>query len=225
MTDIDRYNRLIRSNDVIIVQDGQGMTLRENIIYTTMKLFSVKGYECTSLTDILKAVGTSKGGFYNHFKSKDELFFEVLKEARKIWRECCLEGLDDIEDPLEKLKVFLFNYKDRYLKNSDSFPGGCIFITFSVGLNGDRPDLTSGITEKFNKLSYMIKSFLDEAKEIGRIRADIDTVGTSELIFSAMLGSSVLHRADKSEETLDHTISTLVKFIDSLGKTVDNTTN
>ncbi|MBN2539377.1 MAG: TetR/AcrR family transcriptional regulator [Deltaproteobacteria bacterium] len=201
------------------------MTLRENIIYTTMKLFSVKGYESTSLTDILDAVGTSKGGFYNHFKSKDELFFEVLKEARKIWRECCLEGLDEIEDPIEKLKIFLLNYKDRYLKNSDLFPGGCIFITFSVGLNGDRPDLTSGITEKFNKLRQMIKSFLDEAKEIGRIRTDIDTVGVSEIIFSTMLGSSVLHRADKSEDNLDHTIGTLIDFIDSLVKKADNKTH
>ena len=181
-----------------------------------MKLFSVKGYESTSLTDILDAAGTSKGGFYNHFKSKDELFYEVLKEARKIWRKCCFHGLDKIEDPVEKLKAFLLNYKDRYLKNSDSFPGGCIFITFSVGLNGKRPDLTSDITEKFNKLRQMIKSFLDKAKETGKIRADIDTAGASEIIFSTMLGSSVLHRADKSENNLDHTIGTLIDFIDSL---------
>jgi len=194
------------------------MTLREKIVYTAMKLFSVKGYESTSLTDILDAAGTSKGGFYNHFKSKDELFYEVLKEARKIWRECCFHGLDKIEDPVEKLKAFLLNYKDRYLKNSDSFPGGCIFITFSVGLNGKRPDLTSDITEKFNKLRQMIKSFLDKAKEAGKIGADIDTAGASEIIFSTMLGSSVLHRADKSENNLDHTIGTLIDFIDSLVK-------
>ncbi|MCK4535105.1 MAG: TetR/AcrR family transcriptional regulator [Syntrophobacterales bacterium] len=201
------------------------MTLREKIVYTAMKLFSVKGYESTSLTDILDAAGTSKGGFYNHFKSKDELFYEVLKEARKIWRECCFHGLDKIEDPVEKLKAFLLNYKDRYLKNSDSFPGGCIFITFSVGLNGKRPDLTSDITEKFNKLRQMIKSFLDKAKETGKIRADIDTAGASEIIFSTMLGSSVLHRADKSENDLDHTIGTLIDFIDSLVQKVDNKAN
>ncbi len=201
------------------------MALREKIVYAAMKLFSVKGYESTSLTDVLDAAGTSKGGFYNHFKSKDELFYEVLKEARKIWRECCFHGLDEIEDPAEKLKAFLLNYKDRYLKNSDSFPGGCIFITFSVGLNGKRPDLTFDITDKFNKLRQMIKSFLDEAKEAGMIRDDIDTAGTSEIIFSTMLGSSVLHRADRSEDNLDHTIGALIDFIDSLVQKADSTTN
>lgn len=198
------------------------MTLRDNIIYTAMKLFSVRGYEGTSVTDLLEAVGTSKGGFYNHFKSKDELFFEVLNEARKIWRECCLQGLNDIEDPIGKLKAFLVNYKDRYLKNSESFPGGCIFITFSVGLNGQRLDLMSGITDKFWRLRQMIKTFLDEGKEMGRIGANVDTMGTAEIIFSTMLGSSVLYRADKSEKGLDHSINALIDFIDSLVQKADN---
>lgn len=192
------------------------MTLRENIVFTAMKLFSVSGYESTSLTDLLDAVGTSKGGFYNHFKSKDELFFEVLKEARKIWRECCFKGLEDIEDSVEKLNNLLVNYRDRYLKNSEAFPGGCIFITLSVGLDGERLDLTSEITDKFWRLRQMIKTFLDEGKAAGRIGANVDTLSTSEIIFSTMLGASVLYRADKSEKNLDHTINALIDFIDSL---------
>ncbi len=198
------------------------MTLRDNIIYTAMKLFSVKGYTSTSVTDLLEAVGTSKGGFYNHFKSKDELFFEVLNEANKIWRKCCFQGLSDIKDPIEKLKTFLVNYRDRYLKNSESFPGGCIFITFSVCLNGQRHDLTSAITEQFWRLRRMIKNLLDEGKAIGRIGTNVDTISTAEIIFSTMLGSSVLYRADKSEKGLDHSINALIDFIDSLMPKADN---
>ena len=68
----------------------------------------------------------------------------------------------------------------------------------------------------------MIKSFLDKAKGDGRIGADIDTAGSSEIIFSTMLGSSVLHRADRSDDNLDHTISTLIDFIDSLSQKTHN---
>lgn len=183
-----------------------------------MRLFSRKGYENTSLADILEAVGTSKGGFYNHFKSKDDLFYEVLKKSREVWRQCCLHGLDSIDDPVEKLKAFLINYRDRYLKNTRSFPGGCIFITFSVGLNGERPDLTRDITDNFGKLKHMIKSYLDEALEAGRIRSNVDTVGSSEIIFSTMIGSSVQHRADMLDTTLNHTIDSLIGYIDSLAR-------
>jgi AcrR family transcriptional regulator len=60
--------------------------LKKRIIYESMKLFSSKGFLNTSIHDIMEKTNTSKGGLYNHFKSKDALFFEVLAEARKIWR-------------------------------------------------------------------------------------------------------------------------------------------
>ena len=42
---------------------------------------------------------------------------------------------------------FLENYKDRYLIDSDNFPGGCIFITFSVELD----DQSHHLCEKVNE--------------------------------------------------------------------------
>ena len=63
------------------------MELRQKIIQEALRLFSLKGFLSTSIQDILTAANTSKGGLYNHFKSKEDLFFAVMAEARKIWRE------------------------------------------------------------------------------------------------------------------------------------------
>jgi AcrR family transcriptional regulator len=102
------------------------MTLKEKIIHESLRQFSTKGFLSTSITDILEAVGTSKGGLYNHFKNKEALFFAALSEARKIWRQRNLEGLKDLDRPMEKIKKLLENYRDRYLADSENFPGGCI---------------------------------------------------------------------------------------------------
>jgi AcrR family transcriptional regulator len=51
------------------------MKLKEKIIHESLKLFSLKGFLGTSIHDILEAADTSKGGFYNHFSSKEDLFF------------------------------------------------------------------------------------------------------------------------------------------------------
>ena len=45
----------------------------EKIIITAARLFSEKGYEQTSIQDILDALKLSKGGLYHHFKSKEEI--------------------------------------------------------------------------------------------------------------------------------------------------------
>jgi len=63
------------------------MILKEKIIQESLRQFSTKGYMSTSINDLLEAVGTSKGGLYNHFKSKEDLFFTALIEARNIWRQ------------------------------------------------------------------------------------------------------------------------------------------
>ena len=84
------------------------MTLRENIIHEAQKLFSLKGFLSTGINEIIRASGTSKGGFYNHFCSKEDLFLEVLAESQKIWRDKVLTSIREIESPTEKIIQIAF---------------------------------------------------------------------------------------------------------------------
>lgn len=49
------------------------MTIKERIVAEAYELFGEKGYEKTSVAEIIEKAGTSKGGFYHHFKSKEEI--------------------------------------------------------------------------------------------------------------------------------------------------------
>ena len=49
------------------------MSLKEQIIDAAYELFAEKGYEKTTVAQIIGKAGTSKGGLYHHFKSKDEI--------------------------------------------------------------------------------------------------------------------------------------------------------
>ena len=192
------------------------MNLKEKIILESLKLFSLKGFIGTSIHDILTAANTSKGGFYNHFNSKEDLFFQVLEEARRIWREKNLKGLEDIENPIDKIKKFLENFRDLYLKDAENFPGGCIFITFIVELNNQRPHLSREVNRGFIGLKGMLKRFLDEGKEAGELRSDVSTDAFTEMLFAGVLGSTVMYGVDKSSETLDRSISALIDYLEKL---------
>src|SRR4030042_1777662 len=190
--------------------------LKEKIIYESMKLFSLKGFLNTSIKDIMREAKTSKGGLYNHFKSKDEIFTAVLSEARKFWRDRNLAGLDQIEKPVGKVKKLLENYRDRYLKNTETFPGGCIFVTLSVGLDDQRPDFSREINEGFVRLKAMIRRFLDQGKENGELRGEVNTGAVTEMIFSGMLGASVIYGPGKFFAGLHQCINSLIDYLESL---------
>lgn len=192
------------------------MNRKEVIIHESLRLFSLKGYLSTSITDILEAANSSKGGFYNHFASKEELFHEVLKEARRIWREKTLAGLDEIESPTGKIKKLLENYRDRYLKDDNNFPGGCVFVTFSVELDDQHPHLCKEVNQGFIGLKTMLKRLLDEGKEKGELNSDASTSAITEMLFSGMLGASVIYGVNKSTESLDKSINTLIHYLEKL---------
>ncbi len=199
------------------------MDLKEKIIRETLKLFSLKGFLGTSTHDILEAAHTSKGGLYNHFKSKEDLFFFVLSEARKIWRERNLADLDQIEKPVEKVKKLLENYKDRYLKDTKTFPGGCVFVTLSVELDDQRPHLSREINEGFVRLKAMIKELFDQGKRSGELRGDVDTAAVTEMVFAGMLGASVNFGMQKSSASLDQSVNSLIKYIEGLAPLTGST--
>jgi AcrR family transcriptional regulator len=192
------------------------VNLKGTIVHESLKLFSLNGFLSTSIQDILSAANTSKGGFYNHFSSKEDLFFQVLDEARKIWREKNLCGLDGIDNPIDKIIKLLENYKDRYLLDAENFPGGCIFIMFAVELGDSRPHLSKEVQKGFRGLKTMLKRLLDNGQPSAAVYNGINTDTITEIIFNGMLGASVNYSVDKSYDALDTSINSLIDYLDKL---------
>lgn len=53
---------------------------RAQLIEVAQELFFSKGFEATTMAEILRVSALSKGGFYHHFASKDELLFAVFEQ-------------------------------------------------------------------------------------------------------------------------------------------------
>ena len=189
-------------------------TLKQRIVHEALRQFSVKGFLNTSTTEIIEAVGTSKGGLYNHFKYKEELFYEALSQARKIWRERNLDGVANIERPIEKIQKILSNYRDHYLTDEKNLPGGCIFVNLAVELSDQRPHLAEAVSEGFNRLKRLFKRMIDQERERGGILlSDREAERVVELIFSSLLGACVLYTSDKSRRNLNLTINSMIDYL------------
>lgn len=189
------------------------MSLRENIIHESQKLFSLNGFINTGVNEIIQASGTSKGGFYNHFCSKEDLFFEVLAEAQRIWREKVLDSVSEIDSPIQKIIRILQNYRDRYLKDTENFPGGCIFITFSVELDDARPPLAAEVHKGFEGFKALVTGLLEEAVRVGELPDDLNTTTAADMLFTGMLGASVLFSVNKATSSLDCSIDPLIEYL------------
>ncbi len=60
---------------------------RKRLVETALKLFASRGYHSTSIADILRESGCTKGSLYYHFPSKEELGYAAIDEWCRIFVE------------------------------------------------------------------------------------------------------------------------------------------
>ncbi|GJM33622.1 MAG: hypothetical protein DHS20C18_26230 [Saprospiraceae bacterium] len=85
-------NEAIRSKSIFLIKE------------TALELFAHKGYHSTSISQIAKEAGVSKGLLYNYFSGKEELLEVLLLEAAEEIEVEITEIMETIADPFEQLK-------------------------------------------------------------------------------------------------------------------------
>lgn len=84
---------------------------REKIMQAAVELFAMNGFHATSVSQIAKKAGISKGLMYNYFQSKDELLNEMLKASMQEMEEPFFE-VASIKDPFQRFgKVIGFFFE------------------------------------------------------------------------------------------------------------------
>lgn len=110
--------------------------MKERILEVAWKLFFEKGYENTTIDEIIRICGISKGGFYHHFSAKDDLLNHLSYLFDEQYKKLS-EELDDSLSAMEKLYYYTENLF-RYIE--DNVPSDILSLVLStqVTKNGEK---------------------------------------------------------------------------------------
>jgi AcrR family transcriptional regulator len=89
----------------------------ELILRVSARIFAEKSYHSTSMRDISRATGVSLAGLYHYCKSKEELLFLIQDHCFGRVLERFEERMKGIEDPFEKLRIFIDNHLSFFAAN------------------------------------------------------------------------------------------------------------
>jgi len=95
----------------------QALETKNKILKVALKLFQEKSFSNVTVDEIIEKSQTSKGAFYNHFKSKHDIFFEKFKEVDKYYVEQ-LEPKFYLFDSAEKKLSWFFFKQMEYIENN-----------------------------------------------------------------------------------------------------------
>ncbi len=164
----------------------RGDQTRKDLMETAARLFSLHGYFHTSTADILEAVSVSKGAFYHHFKSKEELAEKVLGQMELEYEQMVVSPVMNAA-PGKRLKMFL----DRLV---DLNVSGQWFNCLLVGrLTQEMAHQSCGLTRRVAEVGEWLmqacRECITDGQEAGTLRTDVNPARTAELIMAAHLGA------------------------------------
>lgn len=152
---------------------SENTTTREKMIFEATKLFLSRGYGATSITDVVQECGVSKGAFYHHFKSKDDLFLQIIGtmfEELESWMNKELMSKENFKD-------FLFSYFDyiSFFKNM-SLEMGITMNMYDLIFDAVKrfPDLKKQISESYKGFFSVITEKMKDAQLKGEVDETID---------------------------------------------------
>ncbi|MFY1699255.1 MULTISPECIES: TetR/AcrR family transcriptional regulator [unclassified Solwaraspora] len=80
---------------------------RAQIVAAADRLFYEQGFEHTSFTTIAEVVGLSRGNFYYHFKTKNEILAAVIASRIDATRAMLRQWEDEAAEPMERIRRFI----------------------------------------------------------------------------------------------------------------------
>ncbi len=184
----------------------KGELTRARVLETARSLINAKGFNNTSVNDIIQITGVKKGNLYFHFPSKEDLGLAILKEAKRDFSLFLANSLQG-EDPLEKLSSFFDAVLEKHRKTN--FIGGCIFGNTALEM-GDKNALFSNvIQEVFHEWIGVIANLLKEARETGDLKNKIEPELLAKEIVASIEGGIMMAKVSKNEQDLGDCIKFL----------------
>lgn len=173
---------------------------KDRILESASKIFYEKGYNKTSVNDIVKNANISKGQFYTYFDSKEELFFDIIHNADAEIRDTEIE-FDVLEKYIEyRLKRFFDN--DNRMRSKYTFE-----FWSSASLTEKQKTL---FDERYNEFQNDIITIIRKGQECGIYSKDIH-VKTFVHVLMASLDGIIMMDSVLNQPITEDIIETTIK--------------
>jgi TetR/AcrR family transcriptional repressor of nem operon len=190
----------------------KGEKTRQEIIRRAAPIFNQRGYDGAALSDLMRATGLEKGGIYRHFESKQQLAAEAFDYAWKLAIDARFEGTQDIPNTVDRLKLFVRNFRDR---RAGLVPGGCPLLNTAIDSDDAHPQLRRKARGALDYWLHRLESIAEEGKKRGEVRSAVDSAVLATLIVSTLEGGLMVSRLERRDDALDFSCRHLEEYLET----------
>ncbi|MEN2400018.1 TetR/AcrR family transcriptional regulator [Flavobacterium sp. MC2016-06] len=160
---------------------------RLTILHKAFELIYTKGYQTTSIDEIIATTQVTKGAFYYHFKTKDEMGIAIIEEIlRPTMIESFINPVESTANPIEDFYNMI-----SYLLLEDPFlqvKYGCPVGNLTQEMTPWNTKFSQALSELVNQWMNRIEKAILKGQDSGLIRKDVNGQQVAFFIMSGYWG-------------------------------------
>ena len=185
---------------------------RRDVLDCAMAVFWARGYEATSVQELLDAMGINRGSLYATFGNKQQLFLAVLDHyADKVSRAM----LAELEDPDPRRAIVRMFAMLLHRTSDPNWPRGCLNTNTALECPGSGDAITRTVAERLGQQESALYHVLHRAQVAGTLDRGQDCRALARFLVGVAQGVNVVHKAGADLATLQDIVAIALRALDT----------
>ncbi|WP_173275060.1 TetR/AcrR family transcriptional regulator [Paenibacillus sp. NEAU-GSW1] len=176
-----------------------------------LRVFWKHGYEKTSVSDLIEALGINRGSLYDTFGDKRSLFLACLSRYSDVYISRVIETLSQPTPVYSTLERLFHNVKD--LVHEDRANWGCLMVNTANEMGIHDAIVNEAVTINFVRLEQAFAGFLEAGKARGEVRPETDTAASAKYLVSSFAGIATLAKTNLPASFVKDAVAVMLKGI------------
>ena len=184
----------------------------DDAIEKAMQVFWHKGYEATSMEDLLSAMDLNRGSLYDTFGDKRQLFLKVIDRYCTTFVGSKFSLLDQPGPALPTLRRFISGMIEGGL--ADPQRRGCLIANTVMELSPHEKEIAGTLRQALNMAEDTFFKVLARAKQQGELKHDKDPRALAHFLTTMMQGTIVMIKSGAPADVVKQTAETALSILD-----------
>jgi AcrR family transcriptional regulator len=195
----------------------KGLATRASILQTAAEVFAERGYTDATLAELIARTGLTKGAFYFHFASKEQLALAVLEEKQRQWREFVRQQALDQPRAIDQLLAL----GPALIRLHRQDPSAYSAQRLSRDL-ARLPGLAGPIRAQMRGWIDLVTAIIRSAQRDGDLPAYLDAAALAAVLVAATDGlkdlSDILDPPSRAKRGFEQRIRHLTEIVEALAR-------
>jgi len=190
-------------------------TAREKLLDSALSVIRQKGYSATTVDDLCHAAGVTKGGFFHHFKSKEDLAVAAADHFSRMADSIFVDApYRALPDPVDRVLGYVAFRRSILQGELSEFT--CLVGTMVQEIYETHPLIRQACDKSISEHAAMVEQDIATAMREAGIASDFTPSSLAFHIQAVIQGAFILAKAKGGPEIAAECLDHLIRYLEML---------